>query len=78
MRPVLKEFMNFIKLFMHKFINYKFQLKEKKERKEKKHSVGRFATGLRGAQLLETRIDFACTDESWERAVESWTSDMEI
>ena len=34
-----------------------------------------FVTGLRGSLLLETRIDFACVVESWERAVESWASD---
>ena len=39
-------------------------------------SVGRFVTGLIGASLLKTLIDFARTVESWERAVESWASDM--
>ena len=34
--------------------------------------------GLRGAPLLESRIDFVCAVESWERAVESWAADRQV
>ena len=37
-----------------------------------RETVHHFVTGLSGALLLETRIDFARAVESWEQAVESW------